>query len=105
MNETVDPFKPSKAEFEEVMEIVKAKLALTQGPNDEVTLQAGNLVVFMAGSMRVKDSAEADKRRLDYVFSDQTDLLIVDHGDPNAAREPKLILSRAELDRIIKERS
>jgi len=41
----------------------------------------------------------ADKARMDFLFSDQTDVIIVDHGV--IGPEPALVLSREHLDRLI----
>jgi hypothetical protein len=50
--EYIDPFNPSKEDFHEIMNVLRAKLRLTHGPEDEVFMRAGDLVVLMAGAMR-----------------------------------------------------
>jgi len=48
-----------------------------------------------------KESAKlaVDKARMDFLFSDQTDVIIVDYGV--IGPEPALVLSREHLDRLI----
>ena len=42
---------------------------------------------------------QADKARVDFLFSEQTDVIIVDHGV--VGPEPGLIITREDLDRVI----
>lgn len=58
---------------------------------------------ILEGLLKQVNELKADKRRIDYLFSDQTDLIIVDHG--TIGPEPGIVISRECLDKIIEDRS
>lgn len=62
-NEYINPFHPSQSDLEESLAAIGDKLRATSGPDDEITVKAGHVVVLMAHAMRVKAKAESELAR------------------------------------------